>query len=187
MSENPPPRRAARAACWRGALLCLALAGAGGALAADDRFAQAKAAFAEASASGNGEHEAYDRAHALWRALAEDGDVRARYHIGILHLFGLGKAEFDHRLAMENVRAAADGGYPQAQSYMGLIAETGDGSIARRGDDIALEWWRKAAEGGHCAAIRRMARAYGNGELGLSANAATADAWAAREAGCSKN
>lgn len=174
-------------ACLRGAVLCVALAVTCSTLAADGRFAQAQAAFAQGSASGNSEHEAYDRAHALWRALAEEGDVRARYHIGILHMFGLGKAQFDHRLAMENVRAAAHGGYPQAQSYMGLITENGDGSIARRGDDIALEWWRKGAEGGHCAAVRRMARAYGNGELGLSADAAKAEHWAAREAHCNKN
>lgn len=185
MSDIPLPRRGARTACWHAALLCLALAGA--AHGADDRFAQAKAAFAEASASGNGEHEAYDRAHALWRELAAEGDLRARYHIGILHMFGLGKAAFDQQLAIDHVRAAAQGGYAQAQSYMGLITENGDGTVARRGDALALEWWRKGAEGGHCAAVRRMARAYGNGELGLSVDRAKADEWAAREAGCSKN
>jgi TPR repeat protein len=187
MRSSSIPTRCAPVACLRGALLCLALAASSGALAADDRFAQAQAAFAEGAASGDGEHPAYNRARELWRALAEEGDPRARYHLGILHMYGLGDAEFDRQLAVSHVRAAAEGGYPMAQSLMGFMIEGSDGTLIVSGDAVALAWWRKGAEGGHCTAVRRLARAYGNGELGLSADAAQAAAWAAREAGCSKN
>jgi TPR repeat protein len=164
-------------------LLTASLAQAGG---GDERFERAMSAFDEASASKNGEHPGYARAHEIWRELASEGDVRARYHIGILHMFGLGGAEYDRPLAMQLVRAAANGGYAQAQSYMGLLAEQGDGLQARRGDDVALEWWTKAAEGGHCAAVRRLARAYTEGELGLEADTTKAAAWNARMDGCRK-
>ena len=187
MSKASSLRRPRALHLMRGTLLCVALALAGTVGAADNRFEQAKAAFAEASASGNGEHEGYDRAHALWLTLAQEGDLRARYHIGILHMFGLGKAQFDQGLAMQHVRAAAQAGYAQAQSYMGLVSENGDGSLTRRGDEVAFGWWLKGAEGGHCAAVRRMVRAYSNGELGLAADAEKAQGWARKEAGCSRN
>ena len=155
--------------------------------AGDDRHARAKAAYDEAQASRDGEHPGYVEAHAIWKEMAAEGDARAEYHVGIMHMFGLGDAEFDQQVGMEHVRAAAERGYPVAQSFMGLMSERGDGTAARTGDDVALEWWRKGAEGGHCTAVRRMSRAYRNGELGLEADSAQADEWSAREDGCFRN
>lgn len=165
-------------------VLCMALAA--GAFASD-RYERAKAAYDEAAASQDGKHEGYSRARVIWQELAAEGDARARYHIGILHLFGLGDAEFDQQKGMQNVSAAAQDGYPVAQSLMGLLTERGDGTMARTGDDVALAWWRKGAEGNHCAAIRRLSRAYERGELGLAADAGEAARWSAREPGCVKN
>ncbi len=165
------------------ALLCAAATDA----ADDDRFERARAAFDEAAASRDGEHEGYDRAFALWHQLATEGDTRARYHIGILHMYGLGKAEFDQQLAVQNVRAAAEGGYPVAQSLMGFLVERSDGTLVVTGDEAALNWWRKGAEGNHCVAVRRMQQAYEQGELGLAADPAKASEWAARRETCDRN
>jgi TPR repeat protein len=158
-------------------------AGAGG----DERYARAKTAYDEAAASGDQDHPGYDRALVIWQEMAADGDARAMYHIGMMYMFGLGSVGIDQQTAMQHVRAGAEGGYPVAQSFMGWVVETGDGTMAVTGDEIALAWWRKGAEGGHCTAVRRMSRAYRNGELGLARDAAKADAWAAREDGCFKN
>ena len=169
-----------------GAALALSMAQAGAA-ANDGRCEEAKAAFASASGSRDGNHAGYVRAYSLWSELAQEGDTRALYHLGIMNMFGIGGAEFEQNLAMQRIRAAADAGYAQAQSYLGFVAENGDGALARRGDEVALSWWRKGAQGNHCVAIRRMAKAYRNGELGLEADAAKAAEWAAREAGCERN
>jgi TPR repeat protein len=134
----------------------------------DELYARARAAYDEAAASGNQKHPGYDEAFEIWEQMAADGDAR-------------------QQVAMQHVRAGAEGGYPVAQSFMGWVVETGDGTMAVTGDEAALGWWRKGAQGGHCTAVRRMSRAYRNGELGLERDAAKADAWAAREDGCFKN
>ncbi len=169
------------------AVLCLSLLAAGAGRAAEDLFERGKAAYDEAAASNDGEHAGYTRAWELWRGPASEGDVRAMYHIGILHMYGLGEAPFDMQLAVRNVKAAADGGYPMAQSLMGFLTERSDGTMVTTGDAVALDWWRKGAEGGHCAGVRRMQRAYENGELGLAPDPARAAEWAARREGCSAN
>lgn len=166
-------------------VLCLGLSG--GAIASDERFDQARAAFESASGSRDGNHEGYVRAYAIWAELAEEGGSRALYHIGIMNMYGLGGAEFDQLTGVHNVRAAAEGGYPMAQSFMGFMVERSDGLMVEKGDEAALAWWRKGAQGNHCAAVRRLARAYENGELGLPADAAKAAEWNARQQSCDKN
>jgi TPR repeat protein len=155
--------------------------------AGSDSFGVAKAAFDSASGSKDVLHEGYVKAFTIWRDLAAAGDARALYHLGIMQMFGLGGAKFSREGGMRNIHLAAENDYAVAQSYLGLLAEHGDGSFARLGPDVALQWWRKGAEGNHCPAIRRMAKAYTNGELGLTADAARAAEWKAREPGCVKN
>ena len=152
-----------------------------------NQFDTAKAAFASASGSKDTHHEGYVKAFAIWRELAAAGDNRALYHLGVMQIFGLGGARFSREGGMRNIHRAAENGYPVAQSYLGLLAEHGDGSFARLGPDVALDWWRKAAEGNHCPAIRRMAKAYANGELGLVRDDSRSAEWKDREAGCQKS
>ena len=47
----------------------------------------------------------------------------------MLHYFGLGGAEFHQYRAFELFTAAAENGYPPAQSFLGLMAEQGDGTF----------------------------------------------------------
>ena len=150
----------------------------------DDRFAQALAAFDEASAATDQKHEGFERAYAIWSELAEAGDTRANYHMGIMNMYGIGGAEFEQRVGIRNVRLAAENGYPIAQSLMGFMVERSDGTYVKTGDELALSWWRKGAEGNHCTAIRRMAAVYEKGELGVEADPAKSAEWTARLAGC---
>ena len=97
------------------------------------------------------------------------------------------RQEFDQAIGVRKVRKAAQAGYPVAQSLLGFIAENGGGVAVESGDQVAIDWWRKGAQGNHCAAIRRMVKAYTNGELGLPADAAKASEWEARQKDCTKN
>ena len=152
----------------------------------DKRFAQALAAFDEASESADGKHEGFTRAYTIWTNLAKAGDTRANYHMGIMNMYGLGGAEFEQQTGTRNVRLAAENGYPIAQSLMGFLVERSDGAMVKTGDELALSWWRKAAEGNHCTAVRRMVKVYENGELGVAADPARASEWNTRIATCHK-
>jgi hypothetical protein len=70
---------------------------------------------------------------------------------------------------------------------MGLEVERSDGTRVRTGDELALMWWLKGAEGNHCAAVRRMVKVYQEGELGMSVDTAEAAEWQARTETCHKN
>jgi TPR repeat protein len=152
----------------------------------DKRFGQALAAFDEASDSVDGKHEGFTRAYVMWTELAQTGDTRANYHMGIMNMYGLGGAEFEQQVGIGNVRIAAENGYPIAQSLMGFLVERSDGTMVKTGDKVALDWWRKGAEGNHCTAVRRMVKIYQNGELGVDADPAKAAEWETRIATCHK-
>lgn len=152
----------------------------------DEQFTQALAAFDEASESKNRTHEGFARAYAMWSELAQAGDTRANYHMGIMNMYGIGGAKFEQLLGIGNVRVAAENGYPIAQSLMGFLVERSDGTMVKTGDELALSWWRKGAEGNHCIAIRRLVSVYKNGELGVEADAKQAAEWEARQANCQK-
>ena len=178
---------AVRAILTTGALLLLALAAMPAAHAVDEKqFAAALAAFDEASGTRDVKHPSFVHAYSIWSQLAKDGDTRANYHMGMMNMFGLGGAEFEQSVGINNIRIAANGGYPIAQSFMGFLVESSDGSLVRTGDELALSWWRKGADGNHCAGIRRLAKAYKNGDLSLSADAAKAAEWEVRTKTCDK-
>lgn len=58
--------------------------------------------------------------------------------------------------------------------------------MVKTGDELALSWWQKGAEGNHCIAVRRLVSVYTNGELGVEADAKQAAEWEARQATCQK-
>ncbi|MFT5447963.1 MAG: TPR repeat protein [Gammaproteobacteria bacterium] len=152
----------------------------------DGQFAQALAAFDEASDSKTRTHEGFTRAYAMWSELAQAGDTRANYHMGIMNMYGIGGARFEQLLGIGNVRIAAENGYPIAQSLMGFLVERSDGTMVKTGDELALSWWQRGAEGNHCIAVRRMVTVYKNGELGVEADAKQTAEWEARQATCQK-
>jgi TPR repeat protein len=152
----------------------------------DQRFAEALAAFDEAKGTQEAKHEGYQRAYIIWSELAEAGDTRANYHMGMMNMFGIGGATFDQLIGVQNIRIAAEGGYAIAQSFMGFLVERSDGTLVRAGDELAFSWWQKGAEGKHCAGVRRMVKVYTNGELGVAADPAKAAEWQALMETCNK-
>jgi TPR repeat protein len=159
-------------------------------------FAQADAASAQfeaglkhydaASASKEPFHEGYKKALEIWKPVAEEGHPAARYHVGMLYYLGAGGITVDQVLGFAMIRRVAEEGYPTAQAFLGFLSENGDGLFQNKGDERVVNWYGKAAEGGHCYAIKRMAKAYGNGELGLAKDPAKVEELKSRLPTCVK-
>ena len=150
------------------------------------KYRSALDTFDEATASSDPNHPGFGRAREVWQRLAAAGSAGAGYHLGILHLYGMGGAAFDQVRALRLIQDAARNGYPPAQTFLGLLAEQGDGSMVLADERLALDWYTHGAHGGHCAAIRRVAKAYERGELSAAADASEAAGWRARLNGCRK-
>lgn len=172
-----------RAAAWLlgGALACLSPAGFG-----EETFADGMIAYQAAVDSGKTDDPHYVEAARIWAPLAEAGDSAALYHMGVMEMFGLGGISFDRIKGFKKIKAAAEDGYPLAQALLGNLAERGDGVYTVVNDDVALDWYRKAADGGSCTAIRRLSQAYAKGDLGLDADEGRSKAWAERLPECRK-
>ena len=104
----------------------------------------------------------------------------------MLHMFGLGGADFDQVAGLQLIETAAEHRYAPAQTFMGLLAERGDGTMVTVDEGLAFEWYTHGARGGHCAAVRRLVRAFEEGELGVAPDAGKADEWRSRLDGCRK-
>ena len=144
----------------------------------------ALAVYDEAVASKDPKHPGFRQARERWEPLAAGGDPASTYHLGMLRLFGLGGAGFDQLQAFLMIRRAAQNRYAPAQTFLGLLAERGDGTMVAADDGLALDWYTHGARGGHCAAVRRLVAAFEAGELGLAADDGKADEWRARLDGC---
>lgn len=123
---------------------------------------------AEALAGAYGEgHAAFEAgefadAKEIWRPLAEEGDVRAQYGLGVLYERGPDGVRRNYAAAARWYAEAARQGHPGAQNNLGLLHAQG------RGVDIdprrAAELWGLAAEAGHLVAQYNLGLAYYRGE-----------------------
>lgn len=102
----------------------------------------------------------YMTALELWTPLAEAGDARAQYFLGILYDDGLG-AQDDAATAAEWYRRAADQGLAEAQFAIGLMRYGGHG--VPRDLKIARDWIARAAEQGLPPAQSVLASIYYSG------------------------
>ena len=157
-----------RAVVFGAALLWIGSAGAQS--PASGKLEEGLNAYDEAIASKEPFHPGYKRALAAWEPLAQAGDLVAQYHVGLLYYFGAGGITIDQVKGIQLIKGAAQAGYPTAQAFMGLMSENGDGMFTKRGEPEALGWYLRAADGGQCAGVKRMVKAYENGELGLVKN-----------------
>ncbi|MGD2081513.1 MAG: SPOR domain-containing protein [Chromatiales bacterium] len=92
----------------------------------------------------------YEKAYDLWRPLAEQGNVRARFQLGILFGEGQGVAQNPVKAAFW-FRQAAQGGYAPAQHRLALMYYQGLG--VPRDLSQAIGWWRLAAGQGNPDAL----------------------------------
>ncbi len=93
-----------------------------------------------------------------WRPLAETGEARAQYHLGMLHEEGRGVAR-DFAEAARWYRRAAMQGHAQAQNALGILTVKGQG-VAR--DPVeAFKWFTLAAHNGDGFAGRNLEKLTG--------------------------
>ena len=151
-----------------------------------ETFDDALAAFNDANASKGAENPGYAKAFGIWEKFADSGDPASTYHLGIMHLYGIGGAEFDQIRGFALIRAAAEAGYDKAQGYMGLTYEKGEGMFTLTNFEEALGWYEKAAKGGHCYSVRRLAHAHEKGGLGVAVNAYVGQSLRANQPRCFK-
>lgn len=140
MTLNPTDRTLRRAGT--GAVLLLAAALLSG--------APASPAAADLLAAGAAAYEAgdYGAAAEAWRPLAEGGDAKAQFNLGLLHESGRGVAE-DLAAAAAWYERAALQGLTQAQFNLALLHQTGRG-VEKDGAE-ALYWLEVAARHGEGA------------------------------------
>ena len=116
----------------------------------------------------------YARALGQFRPLAQDGNARAEYQLGMSYAKGLGVAR-DYKRAAIWLRKSADQGYASAENDLGTLYDQGRGLTASPVQ--AAHWFRQAAAQGHGAAQLNLARLYLQGR-GVQQDPVHAFAWA---------
>ena len=114
--------------------------------------------FAEADAA----YKAGDFATAvrISRALAEEGDAKAQYALGLFYQQGKGVQQ-DYAEAARWYRKAAEQGDSKAQRNLGFLCEKGLGVAPDYGE--AASWYRKAADRGDDVALYNLGGMYFGG------------------------
>ena len=122
--------------------------------------------------------EAYrngDYATALkeWEPLAERGNSRAQFNLGVMYDEGEGVPQ-DDKEAVRWYRLAAEQGYAMAQFNLGVMYDDGDG--VPQDDKEAVRWYMLAAEQGDVDAQVNLGVMYYNGQ-GVLADFVLAHMW----------
>ena len=123
--------------------------------------------------------EAYnkgDYATALkeWIPLADQGNVKAQYNLGLMYDMGKGVLQ-DYKEAVRWYQLAAEQGYSSAQHNLGLLYFNGQG--VPQDFQTAIKWFTLAAEQGSLQAQHNMAYLYYNGQ-GVKIDKIYAHMWA---------
>lgn len=103
----------------------------------------------------------YDQAFRLLQPLAQQGDVRAQYNLGILYRDGQGVAQ-DYRQAVAWFQKAANQELAQAQVNLGVRYEKGQGVVQNY--QQALAWYQKAADQDDASAQNNLGKMYDKGQ-----------------------
>ena len=96
-----------------------------------------------------------------WRPLAEAGDERAQYYLGIMYANGEGVPE-NSRQAAYWFRKSARQGNSQSQYHLGMLYANGEG--VPEDDTQAVYWFRKSARQGDARAQFNLGVMYEFGE-----------------------
>ena len=132
--------------------------------------AQAQSFEAGRSAARNGD---YSAALGEWQPLAEQGDARAQYSVGVMYERGLG-VDQDSARAMDWYQRAADQEYALAQYNFGALHQQGQGAAQNFAE--ALKWYKRAAEQGVDKAQYNLGYMYHQGQ-GAARDFALARKW----------
>ena len=118
----------------------------------------------------------------LCSAEADAGDPQATYQLALLALGVAGN--FDPDKAIPLISDAASRGVAEAQYWLAWQYEAGP--LLPHDSAMALDWYQRAAVLNHRLALARLADAYEHGELGVTADARTAEDYRARQSRCMK-
>ena len=116
----------------------------------------------------------YDTALAEFRPVAEQGDAKAQFHLGLMYANGEGVPQ-DYQEAVKWYRRAAEQGDARAQSNLGLMYDKGQG--VPQAYQEAVKWYRRAAEQGRPSAQYNLASMYYSGQ-GVPQDYVLAHMWA---------
>jgi TPR repeat protein len=105
--------------------------------------------------------------------LAEQGDARAQYNLGVMYAKGWGVPQDDIQAAILYRKAAAQGD-SAAQYDLGAIYKSGRG--VPQDDTLALSWFHEAAEQGNLLAQSNLGAMYETGR-GVPEDATQAETW----------
>lgn len=97
-----------------------------------------------------------------WRPLAEEGDARAQYYLGIMYANGEGVPENDRQAAYW-FRKSARQGNSQSQYHLGMMYANGEEGVPED-DTQAVYWFRKSARQGDARAQFNLGVMYEFGE-----------------------
>jgi len=106
----------------------------------------------EAYSSGD-----YAAALAEWQDIAEAGDAKACYGMGLLYGNGFG-VDMNDELALKFYGLAAEKGHAEAQYNLGVMHQNGWGVPLN--EEEGMKWFRLAAEQGVSAAQMALGRHY---------------------------
>ena len=112
-------------------------------------------------------------AYGQWQPLAEGGDPRAQFNLGVLYDEGRGVTR-DRSKAIEWWTRASENGDPQAQHNLGLAYLAGTG--VPRDFKQAIHWLKKCAEQGIPRSQYTLGRIYDYG-MGVLKNPEEAARW----------
>jgi TPR repeat protein len=115
----------------------------------------------------------YTAALQIFRQLADQGNARAQFSLGVMYNKGQGVTQ-DYEAALRWYREAADQGYVLAQYNIGLMHSKGQGVPQDYAE--AATWYRKAAEQGYSAAQTRLGDMYVLGQ-GVAQDYVQAHMW----------
>lgn len=108
-----------------------------------------------------------------FQPLAEQGNAKAQYNLGLMYDSGEGVPQSSAK-ALSWYRKAAAQGHPDAQFNLAVAYKNGDG--VPKDMASAVEWYRKAAEQGDALAQLSLGMAYELGD-GIAQDDVTALAW----------
>ncbi len=115
----------------------------------------------------------YSTALQIFRQLADQGNARAQFSLGVMYNKGQGVTQ-DYAEAMRWYREAAEQDYVLAQYNLGLMYSKGQG--VPRDYTEAAGWYRKAAEQGYSAGQTRLGDMYVLGQ-GVAMDYVQAHIW----------
>jgi TPR repeat protein len=95
----------------------------------------------------------YKKAYALWKPMAENGDLYAQNYLGIQYYLGLG-VDRNFQAANKWFEKSASGGFADAQYNLGAMYENGE--FVEKSFIDAYKWFYAAKENGNTHAEKRM-------------------------------